>query len=201
MPEDAAPSAAEAAEARAPTSSPPAPAVARPDAPDAPRADTSKGSETQCLARPVTLTGRLMQREVDPTLPSQLAACGQKPNADECRYDIARAYFEANHFEEAAPIFGDVALVGTNVDIGVYAAQLYLECLNVLGSQATPPRPSCFDDIAREARHIKARYCAPKPARGNEEFCSILNRIESEIQRRKAEGGPASGATQAPATR
>jgi hypothetical protein len=151
--------------------------------------EPAKRVETQCLAKPVTLQGRLTPREVDPDLPSRLAACGQKANADECRYDIARAYFEANQFEEAAPIFGDVALVGTNVDIGVYAAQLYLECLNVLGTQASPPRPSCFDDIAREARHIKARYCTPKPARGNEEFCGILNRIESDILRRKAEGG------------
>ena len=64
------------------------------------------------------------------------------------KYARARTYFEAQHWEEAALGFRDVAIAHADKDAGIYAAQLYLEAINVLGSRAEPPRPSCFSDMA-----------------------------------------------------
>ena len=43
------------------------------------------------------------------------------------KYARARTYFEAQHWEEAAIAFRDIALNHADRDVGIYAAQLYLE--------------------------------------------------------------------------
>jgi hypothetical protein len=65
----------------------------------------------------------------------------------EVKFGRARTYFEAQHWEQAAVAFRDVAINHSDKDAATYAAQLYLESLNVLGSRTEPPRPTCFDDM------------------------------------------------------
>ena len=45
----------------------------------------------------------------------------------EVKYARARTYFEAQHWEEAALAFRDVAINHADKDAGIFAAQLYLD--------------------------------------------------------------------------
>src|SRR5262249_51037467 len=56
----------------------------------------------------------------------------------EVKYARGRTYFEAQHWEEAAIAFRDVAMNHSDKEVGIYASQLYLEALNVLGSNMDP---------------------------------------------------------------
>jgi tetratricopeptide (TPR) repeat protein len=105
----------------------------------------------------------------------------------EVLYARARTYFDAQHWEEAALGFRDVALNYSDMDAGIYAAQLYLESVNVLGAHANPPRPSCFDDMARDVPTFLKLYCSGSKLKDNEDQCEILTRIQFDIQRLKAQ--------------
>lgn len=70
----------------------------------------------------------------------------------------AAAPTRGRRWEEAALAFKDVALNHADKDVGIYASQLYLESLNVMGSGIEPTRPSCFDDIADVPKFIEL-YC------------------------------------------
>ena len=49
------------------------------------------------------------------------------------KYRRARIYYETNHFEEASVMFKDIAFNYPNSELAVFAANLYLDSLNVLG--------------------------------------------------------------------
>jgi tetratricopeptide (TPR) repeat protein len=49
------------------------------------------------------------------------------------KYRKARIYYEYNHFEEAAPLFGDIVEKHCSDELGVYSANLWLDSLNALG--------------------------------------------------------------------
>lgn len=105
----------------------------------------------------------------------------------EVKFARARTYFEAQHWEEAALGFRDVAIHHADKDAGIYAAQLYLESMNVLGSRAEPPRPSCFSDMGKDVPIFIELYCNAAKAEDNKEQCEILNRIQFDIMRLEAE--------------
>ena len=105
----------------------------------------------------------------------------------EVKYARARTYFEAQHWEEAGAAFRDIALTNADRDVGVYAAQLYLESVNVLGAHAQPPRPSCFDEMATDVPKFIELYCTADKAKKNEEQCTMLTKIEVDILRLKAQ--------------
>ena len=105
----------------------------------------------------------------------------------EVKYARARTYFEAQHWEEAAIAFRDVALNHADKDAAIFAAQLYLESVNVLGAKADPPRPACFDDMARDVPQFIELYCKGQKAEDNKEQCELLTRIQFDIQRLKAQ--------------
>ncbi len=105
----------------------------------------------------------------------------------EVKYARARTYFEAQHWEEAALGFRDVAINHADKDAGMYAAQLYLESMNVLGSRAEPPRPTCFDDMAKDVPVFIELYCTGDKLEDNKEQCELLNRIQFDIMRLAAE--------------
>jgi tetratricopeptide (TPR) repeat protein len=122
--------------------------------------------------------------------------CYVKPNKDdkdaqeqyvEVKYGRARIYFEAQHWEEAALAFRDVAINHADKDAGIYAAQLYLEAINVLGSRAEPPRPICFDEMGKDVPTFLELYCKGSKAEDNKEQCETLNRIQFDIRRLKAQ--------------
>ena len=72
-------------------------------------------------------------------------------------------------------------------DVGIYAAQLYLEALNVLGSSIEPSRPACFDDMKADVPVFIDKYCQGEKAKQNGEQCGILNRIQRDIERLSAQ--------------
>lgn len=101
----------------------------------------------------------------------------------EVKYARARTYFEAQHWEEAGAAFRDIAMTNSDKDVGIYAAQLYLESINVLGAHAQPTRPSCFDDMATDVPKFIELYCTADKAKKNEEQCTSLNKIQVDILR------------------
>jgi len=122
--------------------------------------------------------------------------CYVKPQKDdkdaleqyvEVKYGRARIYFEAQHWEEAALAFRDVAINHADKDAGIYAAQLYLEAINVLGARAEPPRPVCFDEMGKDVPTFLELYCKGSKAEDNKEQCETLNRIQFDIRRLKAQ--------------
>ena len=105
----------------------------------------------------------------------------------EVKYARGRTYFEAQHWEEAALAFRDVAMNHADKDVGIYASQLYLEALNVLGSSLEPARPSCYDDMATDVPKFIDLYCKGGKEKDNAEQCGILFRIQRDIERLRAE--------------
>ncbi|MGH9362511.1 MAG: tetratricopeptide repeat protein, partial [Thermoanaerobaculia bacterium] len=54
------------------------------------------------------------------------------PELVQIKYNRARIYYEHNRFAEAAPTFDDIATNHSKHELAVYAANLHLDCLNVL---------------------------------------------------------------------
>jgi hypothetical protein len=118
-------------------------------------------------------------------------AAGDKAARDsyvEVAYARARTYFEAERWDEAAVAFRNVAMNHADTEVGVYAAQLYLEALNMLGSSVEPPRPACYTDMAADVPRFVELYCKGDGAKKNAEVCGILTRIQSDIERLRASG-------------
>jgi TolA-binding protein len=112
----------------------------------------------------------------------------------EVKFARARTFFEAQHWEEAAASFLDVAMNNSDRDSGIYAAQLYLESVNVVASHASAvstqpvgPRTACYDDMARDVPKFIELYCTADKIKKNEEQCGILNHIQTDILRLKAQ--------------
>ncbi|MGO9714615.1 MAG: tetratricopeptide repeat protein [Polyangiaceae bacterium] len=117
-------------------------------------------------------------------------AAGDQAGQDqltEVKYARARTYFEAQHWEEAGTAFRDIAMNFSDKDVGIYAAQLYLESVNVLGAHSNPPRPACFDDMAADVPKFIELYCTGDKLAKNQEQCTNLTKIQCDIQRIKAE--------------
>jgi TolA-binding protein len=105
----------------------------------------------------------------------------------EVKYARARTYFESQHWEEAAVAFRDIALNHATHDSAIYAAQLFLESVNVLGSKADPPRPLCYDDLGEDVPAFLELFCADKKYEENKEQCDLLTRIQCDVKRLRAE--------------
>ncbi len=105
----------------------------------------------------------------------------------EVKYARARTYFEAQHWEESAEAFRDVAINHHEQDAAVYAAHLYLESINVLASKIDSPRTSCYDNMEQDVPKFIELFCTGKKKDDNEEHCDVLFRIQRDIERLKAE--------------
>jgi TolA-binding protein len=108
-------------------------------------------------------------------------------NYVEVKFARGRTYFEAQHWEEAALAFRDVAMTYPDKEVGIYAAQFYLESLNVLGSSIEPTRPACFDDMKADVPVFIEKYCQGDRGKQNADQCAILLRIQRDIERLSAE--------------
>ncbi len=101
----------------------------------------------------------------------------------EIKYARARLYFEARRWEEAAIAFRDVAMSHADKEVGIYAAQLYLEALNQLGGSVQPSRPACYEDMGRDVPRFVELYCKGDARKSNAEACSTLDRIQDDLHR------------------
>ena len=136
--------------------------------------------------------------QVPVDLDQKLSACGGSSTAAECRYSIGRTYYEAHRYDRAGAIFLAVAHDPGSGDLAPYAAQLALDCLDVVGSRSATPRTQCFDDMAVEVPRMRRELCASGPSK-NPDLCELLDRIQLDLDRldadrlvRKADQGDAS---------
>lgn len=176
--------------AAAPPEPPPA-AKASPRA-DAPASCTSPGAQFRDAKHsPKPLTPAQQQR-IDASeayLRDHPAPATPRERIDlaEHKYARARAFFEASHWAEAAIGFREVAVDHADLEPGIYASQLYLESLNVLGSEAEPPRAVCYEEMAHDVPIFVDLYCKGAAAKRNAEQCTILRKIHRDIERLSAE--------------
>lgn len=156
---------------------------------------TKVAQNTTCFSKPVVLSdkrdksGQKTSRAAQPVptgLPDKLAACGKEADPEACKVAVGEVYFDANRIEDAGPIFLDVAMNGKTGGAATKAAMLYLECLNVLGREAEPPRMACFDEMVEKVGPLKARHCGA-PSKETEKLCPLLMKIEDDLERLKAE--------------
>jgi tetratricopeptide (TPR) repeat protein len=105
------------------------------------------------------------------------------------KYRRARIYYEANRYEEAAVIFKDIAYNHPKSELAEYAANLYLDSLNVLASmRANDLRPQCYDEMAVAVPQLHDSYCATEAAKAEHDgLCGPLEQLRCDIQRKKAE--------------
>jgi tetratricopeptide (TPR) repeat protein len=123
----------------------------------------------------------------------QRFVCDDKPAAGdtaalarhlEIAYRRARLYFSANHFQEAAAVFREIAASGAETEVSVYAMQLYLDSINALGAKGAE---ACFDDMARDVPVFLGLYCKDGRERTNADACVLLDRIQRDVERLAAE--------------
>ena len=118
--------------------------------------------------------------------PDKNDADGQKQLV-EVKYARCRLYFEAQHWEEAAACFKEIAYDNPDNDSAVYASQLYLESVNVLMFHGNPNRTSCIDDMISDVPKFIDMFCTGDKMKANEETCTILTKVQCDIQRLRAE--------------
>ena len=104
------------------------------------------------------------------------------------KYRRARIYYEARHWEEAATLFRDIAFNHPDSELGVYAANLYLDSLAVLGEKTEPPRVACITEIEQNIEPLWGKYCnTPQKETQNAELCDVLQQLRCDVLRKKAE--------------
>jgi tetratricopeptide (TPR) repeat protein len=105
----------------------------------------------------------------------------------EVKYARCRLYFEAQHWEEAGACFKQVAYDHPDNESAVYAAQLYLESINVLTFHGQPNRSTCIDDMITDVPKFIDMFCTGDKLQKNEETCTILTKVQCDIQRLRAQ--------------
>jgi tetratricopeptide (TPR) repeat protein len=104
------------------------------------------------------------------------------------KYRRARIYYETNHFEEAAVIFKDIAFNHVASDLSVFAANLYLDSLNVIGTYTEPQRPACYDEMNDTIEPLFGLYCkTPEAREAHAELCDVIEQLRCDLMRKKAE--------------
>lgn len=110
------------------------------------------------------------------------------PDLATVKYRRARIYYEANHFEEAAVMFRDIAWHHKDSELGEFAANLYLDCLNVLGTMRKPAKPACIDEMTIAVQQIGQNYCPDaQAAEKYQDLCPTIGSVECGLLRKKAE--------------
>ena len=104
------------------------------------------------------------------------------------KYRLARIFYEANHYEEASVLFRDIAWNHRSTELAEYAANLYLDSLNVLGTNSVPARPACFDTLETDVEALKGMYCDTQERREQYgDLCRVVGSLRCDIKRKKAE--------------
>ncbi|MGB5268364.1 MAG: tetratricopeptide repeat protein, partial [Polyangiales bacterium] len=104
------------------------------------------------------------------------------------KYRRARIYYEANRFEEAAVLFRDIAFNHKDSELAEYAANLYLDCLNVLGTQIPEPRVACVQELSASIDPMSASYCGTEQlSEEHPDLCGTLGNLQCQVRRKEAE--------------
>jgi hypothetical protein len=188
----AAPRVVPAAAVAAPAPAPVEPEAKRPPAPEAPPSCTRPGasfSGDKWAPKALTAEREKQLAEADAYVRDHPTPAGPREKAElaENKYARARAFFEAHRWAESAIAFREIAVDHADAEVGVYASQLYLESINVLGAQAEPARPICYEEMGRDVPLFLTLYCNGAAAQKNAEQCTILHKIQRDIDRLSAE--------------
>jgi TolA-binding protein len=127
---------------------------------------------------------KAFDRYVCTVKPAANDAAGQEQLV-EVKYARARTYFEAQHWDEAAFAFREIAMAHADRDAGVYASQLYLESANVLYKHFG--KVSCEDEMATDVPRFVELYCTGDKASKNGEPCTSLKYVQVDLLRLKAQ--------------
>jgi len=103
----------------------------------------------------------------------------------EVKYARARTYFEAQHWDEAAAAFREIAIQYPGHTGGIYAAQLYLESANVLYRHFD--KASCERDMEGDVPRFVESYCTGDRAPKNADACATLKVVQVDLRRLGAE--------------
>jgi tetratricopeptide (TPR) repeat protein len=104
------------------------------------------------------------------------------------KYRRARIYYEANRFEEAAVLFRDIAFNHKDSELSEYAANLYLDCLNVLGTKMPEPRVACVQELSAAIDPMSASFCATEQLSDEHpDLCGTLGNLQCQVRRKEAE--------------
>jgi hypothetical protein len=104
------------------------------------------------------------------------------------KYRRARIYYETNHFEEASVLFKDIAFNYPKNELAVFAANLYLDSLNVVGTYSDPARPACYDEMNDNIEPLYGLYCkTPELREANDDLCKVIEQLRCDLMRKKAE--------------
>jgi hypothetical protein len=120
---------------------------------------------------------RLTATELSYVDEAQRFICSQPVTSSdrvEVLYGLARIYYEAKHWDEAAELFHTVAEL-PDASLAPYAAQISLECIDAL---ATYSRSGCFDLISERTTGYLEVFCGANTAPNNGETCANLRTVE-----------------------
>jgi tetratricopeptide (TPR) repeat protein len=143
-------------------------------------------------ARPAAVSGSIARRELDAGEKAMVRSfdrflCVVKPepgnkeiydNYVEVDYARAYTYFKAHQWPEAAAALRRVAMAHPGKEASLYAAQLYLEALNVMASHGTT---SCLDDMARDLPELSQKHCGSDKGKDAVEGCENLDRVQRDV--------------------
>jgi len=118
--------------------------------------------------------------------PSSLGEQGKDQHV-EVEFARARTYYEAQHWAEAAAGFRHIALEHSSHEAGIYAAQLYLEALNVLANRSADKRTACIESMGKDVTRFSALYCRAPSEDMPAGQCELLARVEVGVERTRLE--------------
>lgn len=102
------------------------------------------------------------------------------------KYRRARIFYESNRYEEAALLFRDIAWNHRDSELAEYAANLYLDSLNILGTQWQ--RSQCINDIRDSIEPLAGFYCSNQAQRdAHPDLCRVLDQLRCDTLRLQAE--------------
>jgi tetratricopeptide (TPR) repeat protein len=102
------------------------------------------------------------------------------------KYRRARIYYEANHYQEAAVAFRDIAMNHPTAEQAEFAANLYLDSLNVLGTQSGSGNSACLTEMEGAIDPLARLYCGTN-AGEHQDLCPVLETIRCQLRRKQAE--------------
>ena len=104
------------------------------------------------------------------------------------KYRRARIYYESNHFEEAAVLFKDIAFNHKDSELSEYAANLYLDCLNIMGTQRSQPKTACVQELGSTIDPMTSTFCGSENLRDEHpDICGTLETLQCQVRRKQAE--------------
>jgi len=108
------------------------------------------------------------------------------------KYRRARIYYESNRYEEAALLFRDIAWNHRDSELAEYAANLYLDSLNILGVQWQ--RSQCINDIREGIEPLAGFYCQTQEQQdAHPDLCRVLSQLRCDTLRLQAEAAQREG--------